>query len=47
MLLGNADTFEDLNAFFVAFFDLDVNFDGIAWPEGGKVRTQLLFLDHI
>jgi hypothetical protein len=47
MFLGDADAFEDLDAFFVAFLDLDVDFDGIARFEGREVRAQLLFLNHV
>jgi len=43
----NTNAFEHLDALFVAFLDLDVNFDGIARLEAGYVRAELLFLNHI
>jgi hypothetical protein len=39
---GDYGTFEDLQALFVTFPDLDVDFDGVARPECGEVRPEIL-----
>ena len=47
MFLGDADAFEDLNAFFIAFLDFDVNFDRVSGFEFRKSRAQLLLFNHV
>jgi len=42
IIAGNYRAFEDLQAFFVAFLDLDVNFNRVTGPERGEVRPETL-----
>ena len=42
VFLGDADTFEDLDAFLVAFLDLDVDFDGVARFEGREFEAPCM-----
>jgi hypothetical protein len=41
VVAGNHGSFEGLQAFFVAFLDLDVNTDGVARPELGMAALQV------
>src|SRR5688572_6653905 len=47
VLNTDADTFKDLDAFFVAFLDLHVDFHCIARFEFRNIRSQLLCFDHV
>jgi len=42
IVAGDYRAFEDLQAFFVAFLDLDVNLNGVTGPERGEVRPKTL-----
>ena len=44
VVLGDDGAFERLQAFLVAFLDLDVHADGVAGPELGMVAPLRLFL---
>ena len=47
MFLSNADAFKNLDALFIAFLDLDVDFDRVTRFEGREAGPQLLTLNLI
>jgi hypothetical protein len=46
VFLSDTDSLEDLNALFVAFLNLHVDFDRVARLETRNVRPQLLIFNH-
>jgi len=42
IVAGNYRTFKDLEAFFIAFLDLDVNLNRVTGPKRGEVRPETL-----
>ena len=47
MFLCDTNSFEYLDALFIAFLDLEVNLYGIAGSELRDIRPQLLFFDEV